>query len=132
MADGYIARTFNQKSELGKILDPLADKLFVAMLIVILFIQGRVPLWFFSAVIARDLLILIGGIYASRKLNLILPSIMLGKITALTVAFSLVFATVNFHLVSAVLMYSSVVLMVWSFYEYTKIMFKNLKEARNE
>ena len=63
--DGYIARRYNQKSELGAILDPLADKLLLVSGIVALSFNhgsllGQVPLWLIGTVIGRDLLILIG------------------------------------------------------------------------
>jgi cardiolipin synthase (CMP-forming) len=63
--DGYIARRYNQKSELGTVLDPLADKLLLMSGIIALsFNHGpylaRIPLWFTGTIIGRDLLVLIG------------------------------------------------------------------------
>src|SRR5215471_11347297 len=63
--DGYIARRYNQRSELGSILDPLADKLLLLSGIVVLsFNHGpyfeTVPLWLTATVIGRDVLLLIG------------------------------------------------------------------------
>ncbi len=61
--DGYIARHFNQRSRLGEILDPLADKaLLFAGLITLSFTQWRqqFPLWFPLVVIFRDLAVVSG------------------------------------------------------------------------
>ena len=63
--DGYIARHYNQRSELGAILDPLADKLLLVSGIVLLsFDHGHylesVPLWLTGTIIGRDILLLIG------------------------------------------------------------------------
>ena len=63
--DGYIARRYNQRSELGAILDPLADKLLLVSGIVVLSFDHRpylesVPLWLTGTIIGRDLVILIG------------------------------------------------------------------------
>jgi cardiolipin synthase (CMP-forming) len=63
--DGYIARRYNQISELGKILDPLADKLLLVSGIVALSFNhgiflGQIPLWFTGTIIGRDCLMLIG------------------------------------------------------------------------
>jgi cardiolipin synthase (CMP-forming) len=63
--DGYIARRYNQRSELGAILDPLADKLLlVSGIIVLSFDHGEylqtLPLWFGGTIIGRDILLLIG------------------------------------------------------------------------
>jgi len=63
--DGYIARHYNQISELGKILDPLADKLLLVSGIVALSFNhgpflGQIPPWLTVTILGRDLLILIG------------------------------------------------------------------------
>jgi len=63
--DGYIARQYNQKSELGAILDPLADKLLLVSGVVALSFNhgpflGQIPLWLTGTIIGRDFLILIG------------------------------------------------------------------------
>ena len=63
--DGFIARRYNQRSELGAILDPLADKLLLVSGIVVLSFDHwpyleSVPLWLTGTIIGRDILILIG------------------------------------------------------------------------
>jgi cardiolipin synthase len=62
--DGYIARRYNQKSELGAILDPLADKLLLLSGVVLFSLNnphfGNIPLWLTGTIIGRDLVILIG------------------------------------------------------------------------
>lgn len=64
--DGYVARRFNQRSRLGAVLDPLADKLLVLTALITLSVvqwgEGwSIPIWFSGLVIARDVVIL-GGI----------------------------------------------------------------------
>jgi len=63
--DGYIARRYNQMSELGTILDPLADKLLLVSGVVVLSFDhtprlGLMPLWLTGTIIGRDILLLIG------------------------------------------------------------------------
>src|SRR5260221_1145103 len=63
--DGYIARRYHQHSELGKILDPLADKLLLLSGIVLLSVQNepyleRIPIWLTVTILSRDVLVLIG------------------------------------------------------------------------
>jgi CDP-diacylglycerol--glycerol-3-phosphate 3-phosphatidyltransferase len=63
--DGFIARRFNQRSELGAILDPLADKLLLVSGIVVLSFDHRpylptLPLWLTGTIIGRDILLLVG------------------------------------------------------------------------
>ena len=52
--DGYIARHYNQVSNFGKFLDPLADKLLVISCMVIFIQWGRMPAWAVMVVLARE------------------------------------------------------------------------------
>jgi CDP-diacylglycerol--glycerol-3-phosphate 3-phosphatidyltransferase len=63
--DGYVARRYNQRSELGAILDPLADKLLLVSGIILLSLENRrlldrIPMWLTVTVLSRDAIILIG------------------------------------------------------------------------
>lgn len=75
--DGYIARRYNQKSELGAILDPLADKLLLVSGIVLLsfghdqYLQS-IPLWLTVTIISRDVLVTIG---------MVVVQVVCGKVT---------------------------------------------------
>ena len=81
--DGYLARRLNQVSELGKILDPLSDKLAIASLAIVLCIYRDFPLWAVILIIVRDLAILIGSLIALKRKLTIPTSNLLGKFTAL-------------------------------------------------
>jgi len=59
--DGYLAKRFNWTSELGKFLDPLADKLLLVTVFVEAAWLGLAPWWLTSAVVARDVLIGLGA-----------------------------------------------------------------------
>jgi CDP-diacylglycerol--glycerol-3-phosphate 3-phosphatidyltransferase len=63
--DGYIARRFNQKTELGAILDPLADKLLLVSAVVMLSLGShhrfaQIPLWLVAVVVTRETILLVG------------------------------------------------------------------------
>jgi cardiolipin synthase len=60
--DGFLAKRFGWQTELGGILDPVADKLLLATVFVMLTLQGNVPLWLTTAVLARDCIIVAGAI----------------------------------------------------------------------
>jgi cardiolipin synthase len=55
--DGFIARQFDQRSELGAYLDPMADKLLLVSVFVVLGWMGELPLWLVMAAVSRDALI---------------------------------------------------------------------------
>jgi cardiolipin synthase len=60
--DGYLAKRFNWTSEVGKWLDPLADKLLLVSVFIVATWIGLVPPWLAAAAIARDVLITLGAI----------------------------------------------------------------------
>jgi cardiolipin synthase len=60
MADGLIARTWQQKSRLGSYLDPLADKLLMAASFVTLSIYHQIPPWLTVLVLSRDVILAVG------------------------------------------------------------------------
>jgi len=55
--DGYVARRYHQVSTLGKVLDPVADRLLVGTAVISVMVYGAVPLWFGIATIAREVLV---------------------------------------------------------------------------
>jgi cardiolipin synthase (CMP-forming) len=61
-ADGVIARHWNQRTRFGAIADPLADKLTMLTVTLLLTYLHELPLWFMLAVILRDVLIVAGAL----------------------------------------------------------------------
>jgi cardiolipin synthase len=55
--DGFVARRYHQVSTLGKVLDPLADRVLVATAVIAIIVHGAVPLWFGVATLAREALV---------------------------------------------------------------------------
>ena len=72
--DGWIARHFHQQSHLGRILDPIADKLLLVTGIVLLGTvgvagKGRLPLWFPILVVSRDFILVTGTLFLGTLLH---------------------------------------------------------------
>lgn len=63
--DGFIARHFNQRSKLGAYLDPVADKVLLVSVFVVLGFLGELPLWLVIAAVSRDALIVSGVVLAT-------------------------------------------------------------------
>ncbi len=84
--DGYLARRFNQVTEFGKIIDPLADKVVVGIVIIKLFTMSEIPFYYLIMILGRDILIFLGGIIVTRKINRVLPSNVLGKLTVINIS----------------------------------------------
>ena len=55
--DGRIARRYGRTSQLGSLLDPVADKVLVISVLVVLIDQGVFPAWMVAAIVAREFLI---------------------------------------------------------------------------
>ena len=62
--DGFLAKRFGMKTELGAYLDPLADKVLIVSIYVALGITGIIPLWIVILVVSRDIMI-VGAIILS-------------------------------------------------------------------
>lgn len=60
--DGYVARRTGRVSELGKVLDPTADRLAMAAGLIALVVRGAFPLWAALLILVRDGLILLAGL----------------------------------------------------------------------
>jgi CDP-diacylglycerol--glycerol-3-phosphate 3-phosphatidyltransferase len=84
--DGYIARRYNQRSELGALLDPLADKLLLVSGIILLSWRhaphlDRLPLWLTVTVLSRDFLLLLGlGLLRYMQLTTSVRPAVIGKV----------------------------------------------------
>ncbi len=65
--DGYIAKTFKQITDLGAILDPLADKALLDGIYIALALSGHLPVWLALLVVGRDFMIVAGVILIRRR-----------------------------------------------------------------
>ncbi|MDZ7692206.1 MAG: CDP-alcohol phosphatidyltransferase family protein [Balneolaceae bacterium] len=118
--DGIIARKTNQVSELGKVLDPIADKLTALLLFIYTVYIEYIPLWFFILEIGRDVLILSGSIYIKLKRGKVPMAVTSGKfaVNGLAAYWMSVFffpEATGFHLF---FMGNAIALMVFSFFDY--------------
>jgi cardiolipin synthase len=66
--DGYIARQFNQRSEIGAWIDPMADKTLLVSAFVTLGLLGAIPVWLVVIAVSRDILI-VGGVVLQSLLG---------------------------------------------------------------
>ena len=83
LLDGFFARRLKQHTELGYILDPVADKLALSAGIFALAIfHSRFPLWAFFVIATRDTLILLGNALLAYKAKMITRSNLWGKCTS--------------------------------------------------
>lgn len=118
--DGFIARKTNTISELGKMIDPIADKLCALVLFIYTVWIGWIPLWFLVFAIIRDSMIMLGSYYIKKKYDKVAMAIMSGKISVnvLALYWIAVFFFPEAHNTHMFLMACSVTLMVISWIDY--------------
>ena len=87
--DGLIARTFNQITRLGQLLDPAADRLFILAALVGLAVRGILPWWFMAIILARDVMLIVLGIVLASHGYGPLPVHHLGKFATFALFYAL-------------------------------------------
>ena len=93
--DGFIARKFNMITNLGKVLDPLADKLTQVMAVFCLAIKGYPFMWYlFVFLIVKDISLLIGGIAIYKKKDRMVSSNWFGKTATIIFYVAVAFVTI--------------------------------------
>ena len=79
VVDGFLARRYNWITNLGKILDPFADKLMQCTVLVCLFIKGIIPLWFVIPFFLKEGTTLLIGLIVIKRRNVVVVSKWYGK-----------------------------------------------------
>jgi len=122
--DGILARRLNQISELGKILDPLADKLATVIILTILYLKHQVPLWLVIIIVGRDVAIVVAGLFMAKKYRLVTPSNFIGKVTVNVIALMVVSFIFDIEILQRVFVPLSIFFVLWSSYSYLKRFFE--------
>ncbi len=79
IADGWIARRFNQITRLGRVLDPLADKLMTFTVIICITLEEIIPFWAVVVFFCKELAMAIGGLVMYRTIHDVISANWLGK-----------------------------------------------------
>jgi len=112
--DGRLARRLNQRSDLGRILDPLADKLGVGIVAILLVQLRDLPLWFVLLVVGRDIMIMIMSLLIMSRVNVVAEALPIGKVTVTALAGVILAFTLDWGIVKWIFMWCAVGLVVIS------------------
>lgn len=125
--DGYLARKFGKISDFGKLLDPFADKVCTTGGFIALSLFQGFPVWITVIIIMRDILIAIGSFLLMGRKKLILPSNKPGKWTIFSITLLGAAYIFDFQVAIWPLVIITVVMIGYSFYNYSVIFFQTLK-----
>ena len=118
--DGLVARKTNTISEVGKMIDPISDKIAAGLLFIYTVWIDWVPMWFLIYYIIRDLMILTGSSFIKIRYGKVAMSTMSGKISVnvLSAYWISVFFFRNAVMAHQILLWSTVVMMTISLFSY--------------
>jgi len=128
--DGYFARTRNSDSELGRLLDPIADKITIAGIVLFLVWLRDFPLWAAVFIWARDIAIAFGGLSLLRSKHIILPSSNLSRYAILIIALALGAFTFRLERVKWELLYGGMGLLSLAGVVYLSYFFRLLRKSK--
>lgn len=138
--DGYLARKYSLTTTIGKFLDPLADKLLVAGILIMLVgmtRDPRPPAWLVVVIIGRELAVTGLRAIASGE-GIILPAEELGKYKMILQMFALHgllihfrYLGVDFHLAGMYFLWMSTVVSLWSGIVYTTRVTRDIRQQQS-
>jgi len=88
--DGYIARKYNLITPLGKLLDPLADKLMLTTVLACMYFVKILPLWIVIIIFIKEFVQILGGFLLFHRKDTVVQSNIFGKLTTVFFAVSVV------------------------------------------
>lgn len=139
--DGYIARKFNQITDLGKMLDPLADKLTQAAIAVCIAFKYPIIAPVLIFFIVKELIMLIGAVVLLKKGARPVAANWYGKLGTLLFYLSVTVVVIMtlcsvpspaFEIVSYILLGLTALIMAYSLFKYFLIALSQLKEMKKE
>lgn len=124
VVDGYLARRNNWITDIGKILDPFADKLMQCTVLVSLYIKGLIPIWFVIPFFAKELFTLLIGLIVIKRRSVVVVSKWYGKLTVclfyLTIVVSVVWADYINGVLTLVVFLPAIICAMVTFFAYIK------------
>jgi len=97
IVDGYLARRLGLVTDVGKLLDPIADKTLVLTALFCLWLEGWVPFWVVAVLLGKEALMVIGGALILRRRKVAVQSNLFGKIASALLDIAIVAVALDFE-----------------------------------
>jgi len=135
VVDGYIARKFNMITDLGKILDPLADKLLQFAALIGLWYSKIIPVWILIVFFCKEIIMGIGCFKLMLKDNVIVQAKWFGKLSTCTFFLAIIVSMLSryFEVLApypVILMVIALVMAVFSLIMYLRNYLKVVNEVK--
>ena len=112
--DGRLARKLNQQSDFGRVVDPVADKIAIAVIALMLINLRDLPIWFLVLVLTRDIAILLLGLFVISKQKIVIESQRIGKVTAFMLGTLMIIYTLDLPILKEIFLWTNVALILAS------------------
>ncbi len=119
--DGVLARRATQVTPFGVAVDPIADKIFAAIMVIGLILYRDFPLWLAMLVVGRDILIVVSGSWLMQRYNVSLPSNLFGKYAFASLLMLILSEVIRFPFGMQLFFPVTIILLVISFLSYATI-----------
>jgi len=134
LLDGYVARKYKIVTNIGKFLDPIADKLIVNTAMILMIPIGRIPAWVVAVIIIRDFIV--DGIRTiATSEGIVIEASKLGKRKTLCQIFAVSALMIHYpflwadaHIVGTVILYLALILTVHSGLDYVIKFYRQIKK----
>jgi cardiolipin synthase len=119
--DGYFARKLNQVTDLGKILDPLADKLGLGIFVIFIIFHRGFPIWAAVLLFSKDLLTLVGAVALVKRKDFFPMSNNWGKLNSWVWAITVILYVVRFDLLKEIFLFLAIATVLNCIIQYLKM-----------
>ncbi|MGN0772205.1 MAG: CDP-alcohol phosphatidyltransferase family protein [Candidatus Ventricola sp.] len=123
--DGFIARRFHQITALGKLLDPIADKLSLLTLLGLFVADGQIPAWVMTIILIKEAILIAGGAAALQK-GVVVYALPIGKVTTVVFILSMAARLMAFRRTADLLLSLSLVLSLLSLIWYSVVLLQRM------
>ncbi len=129
--DGWIARRYNLITKWGKLMDPLADKLMLLMVLVCLAIDEVIPYWVIIIIAVKELTMILGAIFLLKEREVVVQANIYGKLATVMFYFAVTALIFEFPY-ARYMLFAALISTILALIQYAVLNFKVNKDVAKE